>query len=66
MSTNVETAWLIERTPSNGIPHWWTGGAWTTDSLAAVRFARRCDAEAVIENVLGQFYKTTATEHQWG
>lgn len=61
---NIETGWLIERT-NEGIPHWWTGSSWTTDSLAAIRFARKCDAEAVIRGVLGEFCKATATEHQW-
>lgn len=64
--TAVETGWLIERVPSTGVPHWWDGCGWTTNSLAAVRFARKCDAQAVIDNVMGAFYKTTATEHQWG
>lgn len=64
-TTPVETAWLIELPESrNGMPLWWTGGGWTTDSLEAVRFARQCDAEAVIRAVMGAVGR--ATEHQWG
>lgn len=62
-----ERGWLIER--RNPAPHWiypqddgiW---AWTTDSLAALRFARRRDAEAFIRiNDIDD--AESITEHEW-
>ena len=47
-----ESGWLIELPTSTG-PKWWTAetmtGRWESDSTLAVRFSRKQDAEAVIE-----------------
>jgi hypothetical protein len=60
----VETGWLIER-PG---PEWatcWSGSfEWTKDSLKAIRFCRREDANQVAE--LFEFEDVRITEHQWG
>lgn len=70
----TEKAWLIEMPMAtfNGPPCWWTGnyktGAltdqWSTDSLDAVRFSRKGDAERVIAGTL-KLKEAVATEHQW-
>jgi hypothetical protein len=56
-------AWLIER-PG---PEWatcWSGGfEWTKDSLKAIRFCRREDANQVAE--LFEFEDVRITEHTW-
>lgn len=63
-----ERAWLIESrfTPA---PTWWTGtdhpAPWTRDSLKAVRFSRKCDAEAAMA-ALQDGHFCFASEHQWG
>lgn len=55
MSDNRETGWLIELTQSVVLTPTWYGESdegvlgWTTDNLKAVRFARKEDAERVIE-----------------
>jgi hypothetical protein len=63
-----ETGWLIELRGQS--PQWWylgddgeDGQGWTRDSLKALRFARKQDADAYIENVgwTGAF----ASEHEW-
>lgn len=61
-----ETAWLMERFVA-GQPtgEWWDGCGWTNDSLAAVRFCRKIDAER-----LGILYQDDEidfepTEHRW-
>ena len=67
----TESGWLIERTSTP--PKWWTGcdsgfgEAWTTDSLSAVRFARKEDAEMVIVATLLLKPKgnVLAIEHEW-
>jgi len=71
----MERAWLIEMPMATfgGPPCWWTGnyktGAltdqWSQDSLNAVRFSRKEDAEAVIRGTL-RIKEPIATEHQWG
>jgi len=71
----MESAWLIELplTTFKGPPCWWTGNystgclahQWATDTLLAVRFSRKQDAEMVIKNVL-RLKEAIATEHQWG
>lgn len=50
-----------EKTP----PYWWhPGHGWTNDANRAVRFCRKEDADAYIEN--GKFIAgTVATEHKW-
>lgn len=59
-----ELAWLIESrlTPS---PTWWTGSDWTGDSLKAVRFCRKQDAEAALATLPDKHVCLTS-EHQWG
>jgi len=63
-----ETAWLIESrfTPN---PSWWMGtnhpAPWTRDSLQAVRFARKQDAEAARVS-LPEVHVAFVSEHQWG
>jgi hypothetical protein len=66
----VETGWLIE-TAIDGRPHWWNGHAfkadeWTCDSLQAIRFARKEDAEVVMARCCVAREPMSATEHQWG
>lgn len=66
----VETAWLIE-TEIEGRPHWWNGHAfkadeWAPDSLCAIRFARKQDAESVLTKCCVSPAPMLATEHQWG
>ncbi len=70
-----EHGWLIERRheETGGIAKWWDGlgpNTWTTNAAKAVRFARRSDAEAVIELARGHEFTTGmvgafATEHTW-
>lgn len=71
-----EYGWLIEYTGIHGAPLWWTGdhiehGAnkeWSGDSLQAVRFARKVDAEMVMVGVLGLKLPSPnvkAIEHNW-
>lgn len=63
-----ERAWLIESrfTPA---PTWWTGtdhpAPWTRDSLKAVRFCRKCDAEAAMASLQDGHF-CFVSEHQWG
>lgn len=41
-------AWVIERGDSEvSAPKYWTGSAWSSDNLKAIRFVRRDDAERV-------------------
>ena len=71
----METAWLIEIPMSTfgGPPVWWAGNyrtgslndSWSEDSLKAVRFSRKEDAQAVIDGTL-RLKEAVATEHQWG
>jgi len=55
-----ETAWLVETADSG--PAWWTGTGWTSDSLKAVRYATRDQAEYAAK-ALGA--GTFASEHRW-
>lgn len=67
----AETGWLVER--KMGVPHWWgrhtptledeDAFGWTDDSLRAIRFARKEDAEAYIEEV--GWNDVIASEHMW-
>jgi len=70
----METAWLIEMPLKSvgGPPVWWTGrytghmtDPWTLDSLQAVRFCRKQDAEAVMAGTI-RLKEAVATEHIWG
>lgn len=71
MADIPETGWLVELQSRSGPPTWWSltdtegeGGYFTTDSLKALRFARREDAQAYIDDV--GWTETIPTEHQWG
>jgi hypothetical protein len=63
--------WLIESTLSHGGgPRWWQGKQpgteeqWTGSHTAAIRFARREDAEAC-RLTLGDAHVSKVTEHVW-
>jgi hypothetical protein len=61
------TAWLVERQMEEG-PAWlyvidWFAFGWTGDSLQAIRFSRRQDAEQLLKML--ENYECKATEHQW-
>ena len=62
----METGWLVEIF-GVGQPKWLTvdgsGFSWTIDSIQALRFSRKMDAEMVA----GVFHilKPIVTEHQW-
>lgn len=65
---SLESGWLVEN--DNGGPCWWgrtpdgeDAFGWTKDSLMALRFARKEDAEAYIEEI--GWNDVVATEHQW-
>ncbi len=69
MTKQPETGWLVEN--DNGGPCWWgrtpdgeAAFGWTKNSLMALRFARKEDAEAYIEEI--GWTDVVATEHQWG
>ena len=63
-----ETAWLIEESASG--PVWWTGkrpgteDQWSRDSLEAVRFSRRGDADRA-RLTLPDGHLAKVTEHMW-
>lgn len=60
-----ETGWVIEKRSAHlGLGVRCGKLAWVTFD-EAVRFARRSDAEAMIQ-VLGLAEKATAVEHGWG
>ena len=68
-----ETGWLIELVDDkHGLPEYWNGrvtagNAFTSNHLAAVRFARKFDATTVIEHIeYLSAYAMKAVEHQWG
>lgn len=59
--------WLVEMLISNE-PWWWALGLpdeenWTKDSVLALRFARKEDAEAFITDM--GWTEVIATEHAW-
>ena len=63
-----ETGWLIEFSQRVSVQPTWYGKTddglgQTTDSLKAVRFSRKEDAEAVIEDM--GWTEATASEHMW-
>jgi hypothetical protein len=62
----IETGWLIEKIVDDR-PHWltcaWSFG-WTDDSLNAIRFCRREDAEQIASMMENDDIRIT--EHQWG
>ncbi len=59
-----EIGWLIEREGPEWLAGFGFSSNWTKDSLEAIRFSRRADAEKiaeVLENV-----DISITEHIWG
>jgi hypothetical protein len=63
-----EQGWLIE---SDGMWLFFTEDrrpAWSHDSLKAVRFSRKADAETIMFalNLIAQGWLCRATEHRWG
>jgi hypothetical protein len=65
-SREPEVAWLIERRATDGPEYCycWSGGFdWTKDSLKAIRFCRREDANQVAE--IFEFEDVHITEHIW-
>lgn len=82
-NNGIETGWLIElRLEGEGYPKWWTGhipngmvSEWTNNSLKAIRFSRKIDAENVMIGVFGissdggdfdMPSEIIATSHEWG
>ena len=70
MTNRIETAWLIEFQPSVSVtPSWMAiddpeeSPYMTTDSLYAMRFSRKQDAEAMIKYF--GWTEAFASEHQW-
>lgn len=64
---SMEIAWLVEREGplSTEFLYCWSGGfEWTNDSLKAIRFCRREDANQVAE--IFEFEDVHIREHQWG
>ncbi len=64
----TETGWLIELVSRLGLPPTWfafddDSGYFTADSLKALRFARKQDAQAYIDDV--GWTECIATEHEW-
>lgn len=70
-----ESGWLIEY-HFDSEPRWWTGDhlahseqeEWSKDSLQAIRFSRKVDAEMVMVGVLGlklPCLNVVACEHGW-
>ncbi len=84
MSTEAaNTGWLIEQIAAGPSPaSWFTGDGFSTDSLEAVRFTRRDDAQKLLDRMLKrkeasaeswELFRVrlgadnfTVTEHQWG
>lgn len=69
MPFREETAWLIEFKPSVSVQPTWYGMSdegvlgMTTDNLKALRFARKQDAEMVIQDI--GWTEAFASEHMW-
>lgn len=70
VASEPEYGWLVEIAYTDGTPHWWSGrggdDCWTKNSLDAIRYARKEDAEKVIEYFGWTSPPVIATEHQWG
>lgn len=63
-----ETGWLLEQMDRAGRPTWWAfggedGGYFTDDSVKALRFARKEDAQAFIDDI--GWNAVAPTEHEW-
>lgn len=71
--TPRDVAWLIEADTPIEERRWWEGQLWTDDSLKAIRFARKQDAQGVIDAVnrmmhrigADRWLKAHPTEHVW-
>lgn len=61
----IETGWVIECGGGDALPlYYWAGlNRWSPDHLAAVRFARRVDAERVLSGIVG--LPARVLEHEW-
>lgn len=62
-----ETGWLCEQQDDNGGSPWYhilEEPHWTQDASKAIRFARKVDAEAYIED-MGWCYDIKPVEHMW-
>jgi len=70
-SGKVESGWLLEGKGKDGYPDYFKGSpscadyTWTRDSLEAIRFSRKEDAEAIKMTFLKDI-GCEAVEHQWG
>ena len=68
----TESGWVIEHKDSEVYsPAYFAANApehneWPKDHLAATRFARECDAEAVAEMLFGKDHGHRICEHGWG
>lgn len=58
-----EFAWVIERTVVADVVYWTGGSGWSKDHLAAVRFARKEDADRAASYLIG--WTVRITEHGW-
>lgn len=59
----METGWLIEVSSAMPTPIWWMGYRWTRNANEAVRFARKQDAQQVIDAF--QMTGAVPLEHSW-
>src|SRR5690606_15331875 len=67
-SSERDTGWLVELKGER--PTWWSltdtgedAAGWATDASLALRFARKCDAEAYIDDM--GWTEAFASEHAW-
>lgn len=58
-----ESGWIIEYNDTRRGVLWWDLVTWTTDSLEAIRFARKEDAEGFIQ--VFDIENSHATYHVW-
>lgn len=64
----AEVGWLVERRPAGALPFLAltpTGAEWTANHAAALRFARKADAEAYIANHVDGADGVRPMEHRW-
>ena len=64
-----KVGWLIETKHIDGTPWWWNGKLyddddWTKNSLEALAFASKEDAEKIIRQI--GWTTVVPTEHRWG
>lgn len=60
----IERGWLIERKKGGYFYQTPRMNGWTNDSVKALRFARKCDAEAIAGKYNMRF-EAIITEHEW-